>query len=153
MRNILFRGFRKEENGKEKIYIDGQPIKGKWVFGSLIYDINKKWYIHENNCALCIGFHEVIPETAGQYTGLEDKNGKKIFEGDKVYYNDFTSLWGFELTGYVVFTQNCMFEIEYDDKYKGKDDRPLVCGEHSIFASEKIEVIGTKFDKEAKDND
>lgn len=149
----LFRGFHKEENGKETIYIDGQAHKGKWFFGSLIYDINKKWYIHENNCALCIGFHEVIPETIGQCTGLDDKNGKKIFEGDKVYYNDFTSSWGFELTGYVVFTQNCMFEIEYDDKYKGKDDRPLVCGEHSIFASEKIEVIGTKFDKEAKDND
>ncbi len=155
----LFRGFHKEENGKETIYIDGQPIKGKWVYGDLHQDFAEKhnYYIAYSDCNEVGDVYytrtEVIPETAGQYTGLEDKNGKKIFEGDKVYYNDFTSSWGFELTGYVVFTQDCMFEIEYDDKYKGKDDRPLVCGEHSIFASEKIEVIGTKFDKEAKDND
>ena len=157
---ILFRGFHKEENGKETIYIDGQPIKGKWFFGSLIYDINKKWYIHENNCALCIGFHEVITKTIGQYCGLDDMNGKKIFEKDKVYYYHKTFfkrkgkeiydykkekcyvLWDKELCGYILNkSPNKLTERNYIDPLMESNDK------------ENIEVIGTIFDKEVNDND
>lgn len=146
MREILFRGFHKEENGKEKIYIDGQPIKGKWFFGSLIYDINKKWYIHENNCALCIGFHEVIPETIGQYLNKQDKNDRKIFENDNLK----------------------MFQIDYDSETEnGYGESTFEYKEIHIKATldfiysyefygeflDELEVIGTIFDKEVKNND
>ena len=69
MREILFRGKLKVDNGEHK--------KGDWVFGDLV-----RIKDGEKTSTMIYGFGEVDPGTVGQDTGLTDKNGKKIFNGD-----------------------------------------------------------------------
>ena len=66
----------------------GKTYEGKWMYGYYYYGHRNDEHIIVTNFQELDDFIEVIPETVGQYTGLMDKNGDKIYEGDIIYYKN-----------------------------------------------------------------
>lgn len=117
-----------------EILFKAKTISGNWVNG-LLANKDDKWYI--SNKAGSPFAYEVRPETLCQFTGLCDKNGKRIWENDILmahlddsYPEDVTYKtveWG--VAGWVAHEVNSV-DREYLDK----------------FDTEHFEVVGNIFD-------
>ena len=135
MREILFKGFHKDHTGSDAIAIDGKKIKGKWFYWDKYGKILPE-YVGWNEFIAGVS---IIPETVCEYTGLQDSNGNRVFEGDRI-------------KAYEADEEN-----EYAIVYKGSDDYPafdckpyIECESNGLSwlkgADYKFEVIGTIFD-------
>lgn len=81
-REILFRGFHKEENGKQKAFVNGEWHKGIWAEGYLsettvcgaenVYVTPVIYEKPEPENIFGGGWYEIIRETVGQFTGVYD---------------------------------------------------------------------------------
>ena len=134
MREILFRGKRTDNYE----WIEGSlctTIPSDEDFYTISYFDFEGYYIEE----------KVIPETIGQYTGLTDKNGRKIFEGDIV-----STKYKLGRGGYYVFevyyNENlCQFALTINSGSYTKNKQYDWLQLTSLKAN-KVEIIGNIHD-------
>ena len=129
MREILFRG---------KTYND------KWVQGLLVQMDDHLTQIRKLGSD-GIGYYDysIVPSTVGQYTGLTDKNGKKIFEGDVLNLHDQIPMFDGYDTDEIVYNGKVMY-IKNQGMFvcEGNNDGNALCA----LNLDKCEVIGNIYD-------
>ena len=143
MRELLFRGFHPCD-GPDTIVVDGEKVKGRWVEGYL-------WSKRTIGVTSPCGHLDevvVLPSTVGQYSGLDDSDGRKVFEGDILKFRDEPN--DYEWTGCIEFgNPNCGYTWGFQIVHLSGPEPNIdtLCWFDMEEGGAYSEVIGTVFDE------
>ena len=143
MREILFRGKQSDTGEWVEGFLLKVTIDGKSAY--LIFGDN---FCFDGSDVKALSHALVDPATVGQFTGLVDKHGKRIFEGDIITFgNGLTWVVGFELNAFVAMDEDNQVQFALFEQYKWKPNKANPCAPEPI-APNHVEIIGNIHDNQ-----